>query len=155
IGKHTSLQAGSVAPSPNSTTGLRRQRSDVQIDPHIKAYIDELIRASTTSIISSLKQYTDTQFDRQRLWNEQLQCWQQQQLTSSIANTSASSQPQSSMETSEPQVTDTAKQAAQATGNYPSTPVLNNLIMATSKVSLQPQSLVATPEPAQLPAAPT
>ncbi|CAG8758565.1 3343_t:CDS:1, partial [Cetraspora pellucida] len=46
------------------------QRSVIHIDPQIKAYIDESIWESTTSIIGSLKQYIDSQFNKQRRWNK-------------------------------------------------------------------------------------
>ncbi|CAG8468663.1 9644_t:CDS:2 [Cetraspora pellucida] len=39
----------------------------------MKAYIDESIRSSTISVTGSIKQYIDSQFDRQKIWNEQLQ----------------------------------------------------------------------------------
>ncbi|CAG8511760.1 6902_t:CDS:2 [Cetraspora pellucida] len=61
-------------------------------------------------------------------------------------NSSVLLQQQSSTRTANSCSTDIAKHITQDTGNYPSTPVLNNLIMATSRVILQPQSLVATSE---------
>ncbi|CAG8765592.1 14215_t:CDS:1, partial [Ambispora leptoticha] len=67
----TILQPAPTTPAPatisdGSTTELR-------IDPSTKAYIDEAIRASTTTIIGSIRQYIDAQNDKQKLWNEQLQ----------------------------------------------------------------------------------
>ncbi|CAG8766410.1 21146_t:CDS:1, partial [Gigaspora rosea] len=56
-----------------ATVSLEHQRPDVIIDPYVKSYIDKSIRASTTSVVNSIKQYIDSQSDRQRSWNKQLQ----------------------------------------------------------------------------------
>ncbi|CAG8794553.1 44294_t:CDS:1 [Gigaspora margarita] len=66
--------------TPNHpTTTIPTTRANTHVDPIsiMKAYIDESIRSSTTSIIQSIKQYIDFQLDsnlnKQRQWNEQLQ----------------------------------------------------------------------------------
>ncbi|CAG8839371.1 22338_t:CDS:2, partial [Racocetra persica] len=116
-----------VQPAPTtsaSATTSNNPRSEAHIDPSIKAYIDESIRSATTSIIGSFKQYIDSQFDKQRLWNEQLQA--------NISNILA-------------QATRTRKETAQPMGKYPSTPVLNDLIMRASRVTLQSQDSITPP----------
>ncbi|CAG8763201.1 3650_t:CDS:1, partial [Cetraspora pellucida] len=45
--------------------------------------------------------------------------------------------------TPQPCTTEQVSQDIQTTGNHPPTPTLNNLIIATSRVSLQPQSPIA------------
>ncbi|CAG8462950.1 8484_t:CDS:2 [Cetraspora pellucida] len=84
--------------------------------------------------------------ERQRSVNTTRQRSNNQSNGSDKTNSSVSSQQQISTEIADPCSTDTVKHVTQDTGNYPSTPVLNNLIMATSRVSFQPQSLVATLE---------
>ncbi|CAG8718013.1 14255_t:CDS:1 [Cetraspora pellucida] len=165
---HDSGKAKNVPPqhmmttptSSSTTVGLSHQRSDVNIDPHIKSYIDESIRISSSSVINSIKQYIDSQFDRQRSWNEQLQSnidnmfaklTQPDNSNSTIPCTLTSTSQATSRQhlhhpkdTPQPHTTEQASQDIQTTGNYPPTPTLNNLIMATSRVSLQPQSPIVT-----------
>ncbi|KAF0558840.1 hypothetical protein F8M41_007800 [Gigaspora margarita] len=80
-GSHDSGKGKDIPPQPATTistsgstvTSLGRPKLDVHIDSYTKMYVDESIRASSTSDINSIKQYINSQFDRQRTWNEQLQ----------------------------------------------------------------------------------
>ncbi|CAG8561385.1 7230_t:CDS:1, partial [Racocetra fulgida] len=151
----TILQPAPTTPAPatisdGSTTELR-------IDPSTKAYIDEAIRASTTTIIGSIRQYIDAQNDKQKLWNEQLQANINNiivQITQTNANTNATAPggsttpavytmlPQQSQKSTSPTnnpPTNKGKETSQPAGKYPPAPVLNDLIMRASKVSLQGQ----------------
>ncbi|CAG8631915.1 16913_t:CDS:2, partial [Cetraspora pellucida] len=128
----TTLQP--VPTTSTSATTLNNPRLKVHIDPSIKAYIDESIRSSTTSIIGSFKQYIDSQFDKQRLWNEQLQ-----------ANINNILQPQRPVNSASILPTSKGKETAQPIGKYPSIPVLNDLIMRASRVTLQGQNTMTSP----------
>ncbi|CAG8795055.1 6184_t:CDS:2, partial [Gigaspora margarita] len=131
-GPHTVPQP---APTTSvSATTVNNPRTEAHIDLSIKTYIDESIHLATTSIttliIQSMKQYIDSQFDKQRLWIEQHQAniggtWAQATQTNT---NSTSTSPNNK-----------GKETVQLTGKYPLTPVLNDLIMRTSKVTIQGQ----------------
>ncbi|CAG8777627.1 16078_t:CDS:1, partial [Racocetra persica] len=157
----TTLQP--VPTTSASATTLNNPRPEVHIDPSIKAYIDESIRSSTTSIIGSFKQYIDSQFDKQRLWNEQLQANINNILVqatrasadtetaaphSSVApteHTTPQQQPQKPVNSASAPPTGKGKETAQPIGKYPPTPVLNDLIMRASRVTLQGQDTTTPP----------
>ncbi|CAG8801251.1 20943_t:CDS:2, partial [Gigaspora rosea] len=65
--------ATSTSISGSTATSLGKPKLDILIDPYVKTYIDESIRASSMLVINSIKQYINSQYDRQRTWNEQLQ----------------------------------------------------------------------------------
>ncbi|KAF0424730.1 hypothetical protein F8M41_006456 [Gigaspora margarita] len=121
--------------SSNTTVGLGRQKPDVNIDPYIKAYIDESFRASTTSVINSMKQYIDSQFDRLRSWNEQLQPNINNTLakvtqsdnnshstipraSTSSSHAASSQHPHRPTDIPQPHTTEQASQEIQTTGNH-------------------------------------
>ncbi|CAG8813455.1 33124_t:CDS:1, partial [Gigaspora margarita] len=62
----TTTPATTTPTSSNTTVNLGRLIPDDIIDPYVKSYIDESIRASTASVTNSIKQYINSQFDRQR-----------------------------------------------------------------------------------------
>ncbi|CAG8483490.1 13970_t:CDS:1, partial [Gigaspora margarita] len=151
---------------PTAATNTGQHRTELSIDPNIKLYIDESIRAATTSVISSIKQYTDSLFDKQRLWNEQLQTNINNSLaqmvrssttggtltrmdsSSSVDLMDSPQQRQRPVCTSDsPQSMDKGKETVPASGKYPPTPVLNDLIARASKVSIQGQTTPATAPP--------
>ncbi|CAG8741951.1 20067_t:CDS:2, partial [Cetraspora pellucida] len=157
-----------------STITANNQRQETQIDPLIKTYIDESIRASTTTIITSIKQYIDTQFEKQRLWNEQLQTNINDtlsQVTQANPNISNSTQDNSSTPVDHSKVsqklqrsidpsniapannlasTSKGKEAVNSSGKYPPTPVLNDLIMKALRVTIQDQNTATTIAPMSL-----
>ncbi|CAG8662617.1 14216_t:CDS:2 [Gigaspora rosea] len=152
---------------PTTATNTGQHWTELSIDPNIKLYIDESICAATTLVISQLSsKYTDSLFDKQRLWNEQLQTNINNSLAQMVRSSmhggtltrmdSSSSvdlmdSPQQrqrpSCTSDSPQSMDKGKETVPASGKYPPTPVLNDLIARASKVSIQGQTPPVTAPP--------
>ncbi|CAG8529143.1 2180_t:CDS:2 [Cetraspora pellucida] len=127
-----------------STITANNQKQETQIDPLIKTYIDESICAFTTAIITSIKQYIDihnsiqdnssTPVDHRKV---------SQKLQRPI-------DPSNIAPTNNLTSTSKGKEAVNSSGKYPSTPVLNDLIMKALRVTIQDQNTATTTAPMSL-----
>ncbi|CAG8699333.1 368_t:CDS:2, partial [Gigaspora rosea] len=90
------------------------------IDAHTKAYLDTTIQTTAASVIQTMKQYMDQQMEIQRM-----------EYTVNSGRTTRAQQPKQSQQQNEEcgQAKSTGGNLGQIEGNYPPTPIINNLIM--------------------------
>ncbi|CAG8762298.1 1585_t:CDS:1, partial [Cetraspora pellucida] len=134
----------------------QRQETDeinVWIDTPIKTYVDILIQVTTASIMQNIRQYMDQQMEVQREWNIRCmetinqrfaQLEQTNTLDSEIRNNQVSdNDPAMARQYPESnrrnilQAPNTERSMDPQEGNYPSTPVINDLIARIDSESSQ------------------
>ncbi|CAG8549497.1 4716_t:CDS:2, partial [Cetraspora pellucida] len=149
VGKKFLKEQCHIRPIPTTSTSTstitaNNQRPETQINLLIKTYIDESIQASTTTIITSIKQYIDIHNSKQDNSSILLDYGKvSQKLQRSI-------DPSNNSPANNLALTSKGKEAVNSSGKYPLTPVLNDLIMKASRVTIQDQNTATTTAPMSL-----
>ncbi|CAG8625393.1 21086_t:CDS:2 [Gigaspora rosea] len=115
----------------------RNEESMINIDPNTRSYIDSTIQASTVSMMQQLQQLLNQQAEAQSRWNAQLLETINQKLThvnqpnSNNDNQLGTNPNNIQQENNLQRIINLNNNNGAVQGNYPPTPVNNNLILAS------------------------
>ncbi|CAG8797339.1 11211_t:CDS:2, partial [Gigaspora margarita] len=125
---------------PYNISEIDNQETDelsIEIGPRTKSYIDLAIQAATISIMQQMQQFITQQAKTQCEWNAQILETINQKLAHIVQpNSNNNGQPIPSsnykqLEDSQQRIMNSCNSNGAVQGNYPSTPVINSLLLAS------------------------
>ncbi|CAG8795035.1 13712_t:CDS:1, partial [Cetraspora pellucida] len=108
------------------------------IKSRMRSYVDTAIQAASASLMQNMQQFMNQQAEAQREWSSHLLETVNQRLSNSgqtaqsISTQDTTSRQFTNQLNSQQQATETRRESRTASGNYPPTPIVNNLILQSS-----------------------
>ncbi|KAF0469307.1 hypothetical protein F8M41_025586 [Gigaspora margarita] len=138
---NTSRSESTTFESSAATIGVAENQgnedSTASIEPGTRSYIDSTIQAATVSLMQQMQQFINQQAETQRQWNVQLlETIKQKLALVEQPNVNNNNQPESNpnniqLENNQQRIINSRDNDGAAQDNYPPTPVINSLLMAS------------------------